>query len=142
MRAIRFGGFRAGGYSNETSQVSMLTVKQEGKPIRRRQERRQRQPKDSDGDDSDIDDCDDATWEWQWEWSWEASWSDVATTGMAPDDDDDDDDEDSFNRDFLSRAYHTSTLLLDRYLVVIGGMKCMFVRPCVATFLVLRRNLV
>lgn len=119
MRAIRFGGFRAGGYSNETSQVSMLTLIQKARARRcqRRGKREHDHKKDCDEQDSP------SGWEWIWDPEVEINWSDVATTGLSPGNDDD---ENSPERDFLSRAYHTSTLLLDRYLVVIGGMKCTY----------------
>jgi len=118
MRAIRFGGFRAGGYANETSQVVMLTVKQDANKVRKRQRRGKRDFERNDSNGSDEERW--STWEWHWNQSWEVRWSNITTTGIAPGDNDE---ENSFERDFLSRAYHTSTLLLDRYLVVIGGMK-------------------
>jgi len=121
MRAIRFGGFRAGGYSNETSQTVMLTVKQEATKVRKRRQRRgkrDRQRINDDGEDGNEDSW--STLEWHWNRPWEIEWSPVATTGIARGYNDE---ENSSERDFLSRAYHTSTLLLDRYLVVIGGMK-------------------
>jgi hypothetical protein len=124
MRAIRFGGFRAGGYSNETSQVLMLTVKQEASMVRKRQ-RRGKRDRQLYGD-SGGDDCEESssTWEWHWNRPCEVSWSNIRTTGISPGENDE---ENSSERDFLSRAYHTSTLLLGRYLVVIGGMKCTFI---------------
>jgi len=122
MRAIRFGGFRAGGYSNETSQVVMLTVKQDANKVRKRQRRGKRERQHNDYSDGGGDGDEDSwsTWEWHWNRPWEVGWSNITTTGMALGDDDE---ENSLERDFLSRAYHTSTLLMDRYLVVIGGMK-------------------
>ncbi len=126
MRAIRFGGFRAGGYSNESSQVVMLTVKQDANRVQKRQrKRRGKRDKLHDDDMSDADDGDSwcSTWEWHWNRPSQVRWSNISTTGIPPGRSDE---ANSVERDFLSRAYHTSTLLLDRYLVVIGGMKCMF----------------
>eukprot|EP00531_Pseudo-nitzschia_arenysensis_P020335 CAMPEP_0116116168 /NCGR_PEP_ID=MMETSP0329-20121206/894_1 /TAXON_ID=697910 /ORGANISM="Pseudo-nitzschia arenysensis, Strain B593" /LENGTH=550 /DNA_ID=CAMNT_0003609645 /DNA_START=412 /DNA_END=2064 /DNA_ORIENTATION=+ len=124
MRAIRFGGFRAGGYSNETSQVVLLTVKQDANRVQKRQrKRRGKRDKQRDDDDrSEVDDEDSwcSTWEWHWNRPSEVRWSNIRTTGIPPGGSDE---ENSLERDILSRAYHTSTLLLDRYLVVIGGMK-------------------
>ena len=71
-RVIRFGGFRSGGYSNETHHVAVLTMDYENRS---------------------------------------ANW-----TLPAP----------SFGAVLpasLSRAYHTATLLLGRYLIILGGMK-------------------
>jgi hypothetical protein len=74
-RAIQFGGFRSGGYSDETNEVWLLNIKDE---LQR-------------GGESQIT----------------ASWEMVPTN----------------NPEFaVPRAYHTATLLGDRYLVVIGGM--------------------
>eukprot|EP00536_Pseudo-nitzschia_multiseries_P005339 jgi/Psemu1/65045/estExt_Genemark1.C_990073 len=120
MRAVRFGGFRAGGYSNETSLVSILTLKQKAHGRRRqRRGKRDREPSNDtmgDGGDDSL-----REWEWQWDQQLECDWSNVVTYGVAPGDYDE---PGSSERDFLSRAYHTSTLLLNRYLVVLGGMKC------------------
>ena len=126
MRAIRFGGFKAGGYANETSQVLMLTVTQEANRVQKRQ-RLRRGKRDREIESQENSDCNDddqwsTTWEWHWNRPWEARWSTVATTGI-PAGDNDNDNDNSPERDFLSRAYHTSTLLLDRYLVIVGGMK-------------------
>lgn len=130
MRAIRFGGFRAGGYSNETCQVFLLTVKQEASRVQKRQKKRRgkrdRQQHDYHNSDSDDENSFSTTWEWHWNRSLEVSWSNISTTGFPPGDNDQ---ENSMERDFLSRAYHTSTLLLDRYLVIIGGMKSTSVLP-------------
>lgn len=122
MRAVRFGGFRAGGYSNETSQVSMLTLEQEAH-ARRRQTRgkRDREPTHDASGDDDQDSV--HNWKWQWDPQLEINWSKISTTGVLPGDYDN---EDTLERPFLSRAYHTATLLLDRYLVVLGGMKSDF----------------
>ena len=77
--AIRFGGFRAGGYSHETDQVAILTVREDtGEGTETRTECR-------------------------------ANWQVVTTTNPR------------FGA--LSRAYHAATLVGDRYLVIIGGMK-------------------
>lgn len=120
MRAIRFGGFRAGGYSNETSQVVMLTVKQDAIKVRKRQrQRRGKRDRQRINHSDDDEECWSA-WEWHWNRPWKVEWSNITTTGMAPGENDE---ENSLERDFLSRAYHSSTLLLDRYLVIIGGMK-------------------
>jgi len=72
-KAVRFGGFAGGGYSQETNEVWVLTIRDE---------------EHSDGMLSQT-----------------ASWERITTKGMA-----------------RPRAYHTATLLHDRYLVVIGGM--------------------
>jgi hypothetical protein len=69
-RAVRFGGFRAGGYSNECNHVFVLTIQD-----------------DKDG----IMSC---------------SWQMIATRGPQP----------------VGRAYHSATLLLNRYLFIVGGM--------------------
>ena len=69
-RAVRFGGFSAGGYSGETNQVCVLTLDEE------------------DGQHDVV------TWHVQ------------HVSGTLP----------------KARAYHTATLVQDRYLVVIGGM--------------------
>lgn len=73
-RAVRFGGFRSGGYSNETNEVWVLTIR------------------DVEYDDGGL--------------STDATWRRIETTGdkVAP------------------RAYHSATLVHDRYLVIIGGM--------------------
>ena len=127
MRAIRFGGFRAGGYSNETCQVVLLTVKQDANRVEKRQRKRRGKRDKQHGDDenreSDDEESWSTTWEWQWNRPWEVSWSRITTTGIPPGGSEE---EDSLERDILSRAYHTATLLLDRYLVVLGGMKCMY----------------
>ena len=114
MRALRFGGFRAGGYSNETQQVSMLTIKEvvveediTSLPTRRRtgfpgqffQRQRQEQQQQRSLSSS----------------TWVADWTDIPTTLPSPGVVD------------LSRAYHSATLLLNRYLVIIGGMKCTYI---------------
>ena len=76
-RAVRFGGFRSGGYSAETSQVVLLTLNGAA-----------------------------------------ASWQVIACKlrlGGNP-----------MNSDWLlrlSRAYHSATLLFDRYLLILGGMQ-------------------
>ena len=109
MRAIRFGGFQSGGYSDETARVVMLTVRQDAVRVQKRRQQR-RGKRDRERNDDECDDNDDANWS-NWEWHWngplEVCWTNLDVLG----------------NDFLSRAYHTSTLLLDRYLVVIGGMK-------------------
>jgi len=120
MRAVRFGGFRDGGYSNETSQVSMLTIKQESTKVRRQRRRGKRERQHENNADDDDNQESWSSLEWQWDRPREANWSNIAPTGIEPGDNDH---ADSLERDFLSRAYHTSVLLLDRYLVVIGGMK-------------------
>lgn len=73
-KAVRFGGFEGGGYSGETNDVWLLTVR------------------DEDHDDGSL--------------SQTATWAKVETRGAVP----------------RARAYHTSTLLHGRYLVVVGGM--------------------
>jgi len=124
MRAIRFGGFRAGGYSNETCQVVLLTVKQDANRVEKRQRKRRgkrdKQHGDDENSESDDEESWSTTWEWQWNRPWEVSWSRITTTGIPPGGSGE---ENSLERDILSRAYHTATLLLDRYLVVLGGMK-------------------
>lgn len=65
-RAIRFGGFLGGGYTNECHQLALLTLSPDGES---------------------------------------ASWQVIQPLGQA-----------------APRAYHTATLLRNRYLVVIGGM--------------------
>ena len=122
MRAIRFGGFRAGGYSNETSSIFMLTVKQDAIKVGKRGQRRGKRERDYDGDGGGEDHR--TTREWHWNQPSEIEWSTIDTTGIEASNNDE---EDSSERDFLSRAYHTATLLLDRYLVIIGGMKCKFI---------------
>ena len=122
MRAVRFGGFRAGGYSNETSQVSMLTLEQEAYTRRRqRRGKRDRDPKHGSNGDDDQESV--LNWKWQWDQQLEINWSKMSTTGVPPGDYDN---EGTLERHFLSRAYHTATLLLDRYLIVLGGMKCTY----------------
>jgi hypothetical protein len=69
-RAVRFGGFRAGGYSAESNEVCLLTM-----------------ILDENGTRS-------------------FRWEPRTTTGTPP----------------TARAYHTATVLLDRYLVIVGGM--------------------
>ena len=64
--AIRFGGFRAGGYSGETNQVCVMRLNNEN----------------------------------------QVDWQVVETNGTAP----------------MARAYHSATLVENRYLVIIGGM--------------------
>lgn len=64
--AIRFGGFRAAGYSGETNQVCVLQLNHEN----------------------------------------QVDWQVVETNGTAP----------------MARAYHSATLVENRYLVIIGGM--------------------
>lgn len=64
--AIRFGGFRAGGYSGETNQVCLMRLNNEN----------------------------------------QVDWQVVETNGTAP----------------MARAYHSATLVENRYLVIIGGM--------------------
>jgi len=73
-KAVRFGGFAGGGYSQETNEVWVLTIRDE---------------EHSDGMLSQT-----------------ASWERIRTSGAV----------------VRPRAYHTATLLHDRYLVVIGGM--------------------
>mmetsp|Transcript_14193 Transcript_14193/g.39676 ORF Transcript_14193/g.39676 Transcript_14193/m.39676 type:complete len:129 (+) Transcript_14193:290-676(+) len=124
MRALRFGGFRAGGYSNETSQVSILMLRQEACGRRRQlREKRDRQPSVDTRGYSHYESL--INWEWQWDSKLKVEWSNVVTHGVPPGDYDD---PDSPERHFLSRAYHTSTLLLNRYIVVLGGMKSTL--PC------------
>ena len=119
MRALRFGGFRAGGYSNETQQVSMLTIREvveeedsPSPPTRRRTGfpgqffQRQRQEHQQQ----------------QRSATWVADWTDIPTTSPSP----------IPGFDDLSRAYHSATLLLNRYLVIIGGMKCTYIHIYVA----------
>ena len=78
-RAIRFGGFKGGGYSDETNEVWVLTIRTE-------------EHHDNDDNDGRI--------------SQSANWEKIETNGTLP----------------RPRAYHTATLIHDRYLVVIGGM--------------------
>ena len=99
----------------------MLTVKQDASRVQKPRHQRRRK-RDKQRDDDEIIDGDDQ--EWRWNRPWEVSWSNIPTTGIPAGHDED---ENSPERDFLSRAYHTSTLLLNRYLVVIGGMKCMWI---------------
>ncbi|KAL3802197.1 hypothetical protein HJC23_001741 [Cyclotella cryptica] len=74
-KAVRFGGFRGGGYSQETNEVWVLTIRDE--------------------------------WNEESGASQTAHWEKIETTGaFLP----------------LGRAYHTATLIHDRYLVIIGGM--------------------
>jgi len=73
VKAVRFGGFAGGGYSQETNEVWVLTIRDE---------------EHTDGMLSQT-----------------ASWERIRTKGMV-----------------RPRAYHTATLINDRYLVVIGGM--------------------
>ena len=70
QRAVRFGGFCAGGYSAETNEVCVLTLTQ-------------------DDDGRDV-----------------AHWESKVTSGCPA----------------VARAYHSATLVHDRYLVIIGGM--------------------
>ena len=72
-RAIRFGGFKGGGYTAECSELVLLTV---------------------DYDDGDVDNN-----------RLKATWQVIYAPGNV-----------------LPRAYHSATLLLHRYLVVLGGM--------------------
>ena len=78
-RALRFGGFKSGGYSDETNEVWVLTIRTE--------------EQHDDDDDGRI--------------SQTANWERIETNGTLP----------------RPRAYHTATLIHDRYLVVIGGME-------------------
>jgi hypothetical protein len=80
-RAVRFGGFRAGGYSHETNQVALLTLTETelSSTIAKKRSSKVMQ------------------------FSYEAIPTTNASLGTA-------------------RAYHTATLLVNRYLVVIGGM--------------------
>ena len=73
-KAVRFGGFESGGYSDETNDVWMLTIR------------------DEEYEDGSL--------------SQTANWEKVETTGVAP----------------RPRAYHSATLIHERYLVIIGGM--------------------
>ena len=73
-KAVRFGGFAGGGYSQETNEVWVLTIRDE---------------EHSDGMLSQT-----------------VSWERITTKGDP----------------VSARAYHTATLINDRYLVVIGGM--------------------
>jgi hypothetical protein len=82
LRAVRFGGFRAGGYSHETNQVAILTIKETDATMSKKTGVSAR-----------------ANWEIQ-----QTQNSDVG----------------------VPRAYHTATLLCDRYLLVTGGMMCKF----------------
>jgi hypothetical protein len=70
QRAVRFGGFRAGGYSAETNQVFVLTLAQSE-------------------DGRDV-----------------VHWEEMTILGSST----------------AARAYHSATLVQDRYLVIIGGM--------------------
>ena len=70
--ALRFGGFRSGGYSDETNQVALLSIRQETE-----------------------------------NGPWKAEWKDLPTQN---------------SHLAHPRAYHTATLIQDRYLVIIGGM--------------------
>ena len=74
FRAVRYGGFRAGGYSSETNEVALLEITQ---------------PKNMAEPPS-------------------AKWTIIDTQD-----------------NFLStpRAYHTATLLMDRYILFVGGMQ-------------------
>mmetsp|Transcript_4404 Transcript_4404/g.9764 ORF Transcript_4404/g.9764 Transcript_4404/m.9764 type:complete len:567 (-) Transcript_4404:151-1851(-) len=70
-RALRFGGFESGGYSDETNEIWLLSVKEEQNEMM-------------------------------------ASWERI---------------DDSVNHHrVMPRAYHSATLVADRYLVIIGGM--------------------
>lgn len=80
-RAVRFGGFRSGGYSNETSQVCVLKYNS---------------------------DSHQATWQVQ-KCKLHSSGKDASTSAQF--------------QNCLARAYHTSTLLFGRYLLVTGGMQ-------------------
>jgi hypothetical protein len=72
-KAVQFGGFQAGGYSVETNQVAVLTLKEL------------------------MDDNEPSV-----------TWTTIPTKNSS---------------NVPGRAYHSATLLLDRYLVVFGGMK-------------------
>ena len=74
VKAVQFGGFQGGGYSDETNEVWVLTIK----------------------DEWDDEECLTAT----------ADWTRIRTLGDPP----------------RARAYHTATLIHDRYLFVVGGM--------------------
>jgi hypothetical protein len=72
FRAVRYGGFRAGGYSNETNEVALLTIfEKQGQPPF-------------------------------------AKWTVIETND---------------NQSSLGRAYHTATLLMNRYILFVGGMR-------------------
>jgi len=82
-RAVRFGGFRSGGYNDETCQVALLTVH---------------------SDDT-------------------ARWEIVETTCHEAGDHTSSALSNNNSAAYLSRAYHTATLLRNRYLLVLGGMQ-------------------
>jgi len=94
----------------------MLTVKQDAIRVQKRQQRRRGKRERHFNDSSDDGEESWSALEWQWNRQWEVEWSNITTTGIT-----------DMYEQFLPRAYHSSTLLLDRYLVVIGGMISTFV---------------
>jgi len=112
-RAIRFGGFQSGGYSDETSQVAVLTLHV------------------NDDDDNDFDDhvpqkMHLLSYSWQviptqrqqnhqpQQQQPAASMDGAAPTGRWTS---------RTGEEHLARAYHTATLLHHRYLLCLGGMQ-------------------
>jgi hypothetical protein len=96
-RAIMFGGFQSGGYSNETAQVAILHLVE-----------------------SSDDDVAPKVW---WD-VMDCRLSDETTKSKC----------DDTNQSFVSiagRAYHTATLLFNRYLFIVGGMqsRCSILNP-------------
>jgi len=133
MRALRFGGFRAGGYSNESGQVSMLSIKEVvveeqpsttspkrsstgtgtgGFPGQFFHRRRSLQQQEQQQQGQTIT-------------SWVAEWTDIPCTVNAGYNDHFTDvgRHDDVELKDISRAYHSATLLMDRYLVIVGGMR-------------------
>lgn len=117
MRALRFGGARSDRHASETSRCVLMTVTQTSN---RKRKTRRRQKRDKQN-----------AWTlgsyelWQWKDDVAIRWKTIPTTGIPPADAREDQAEDG-EQASLARSYHTATLLLNRYLVVIGGMKSRF----------------
>lgn len=104
-RAVRFGGFRSGGYTGETNQVSLLTVRTKNGRHNDGHTGTSTFPSRSNNTDTmEVDDEEESD---KPDDVLEATWETITT----------------HNPQFgVARAYHSATLVGNRYLVVLGGM--------------------
>jgi hypothetical protein len=115
-RALRYGGFRSGGYSMESSQVAILELS-----------RTKKKSKNDSGSSSSTKYKYTATWTVQDCTVCNDPVASAASSAAAAAKADDDDATATTTSEMwqiiAARAYHSSTLLFDRYLFVVGGMQ-------------------
>ena len=99
-KAIRFGGFTSGGYKNECNQLALLTIQEDRQPPKPLPA-----PLQKEVEQDEVEQQHQQKFPPQLVGEWEV----ITTTNQA--------------YAAVGRAYHTSTLLVGRYLLIIGGMQ-------------------